>query len=189
MALDLANLAATGQEKLAGDLAPARPQRDPELPAAGETTVPDVTAPENTSGQRYDDGTATPHVGLTGPMDYPLHACLCARTPLGPTNVAAALVDATTVREAKAILAQRSAEHRLEQLHATLSQAEALVARMLDTIGYMAIHIQDRWMVAKLTTEQKELWADACDAWGRRLYADDPEELAKLTPYDRWWRS
>lgn len=76
-------------------------------------------------------------------------------------------------------------------LEASLDYQEALeerVAALQDVIGYVSIHIKERWMVSKLTTEQKELWADAVEAWELRLHADEPEVLAELTPYDRWWR-
>lgn len=55
-----------------------------------------------------------------------------------------------------------------------------------DAVGYAALHINERWVVSKLTTAQKEAWADAVEAFGRRLHADDPE--VEVSPYDRWWR-
>jgi len=68
----------------------------------------------------YDDTATTAHVTLSGPMDYPLHAWLCTQTALGPTNVAAALVHASTVGEARAILQERERDeaHRRMDLAA-----------------------------------------------------------------------
>lgn len=124
----------------------------------------------------YDDDTSTEHIGISGPMDYPLHAWLCQQTTLGPTNVAAVLVESKTIREAKAILGQR--------------EAEDLVVKLQDMIAYAALHVgQERYFVSKLRTFEKELFADAKDAWQMRLYADDPKTQAELTPYDRWWRN
>lgn len=66
---------------------------------------------------------------------------------------------------------------------------EAKIASLQGIIGYTALHINERYVVTQLTTEQKELWADAVEAYEQRLFADDPKTLADLTPYDRWWRN
>lgn len=69
-----------------------------------------------------------------------------------------------------------------------LEDQNALVTRLQDIIGYVALHINERYVVTQLTTEQKELWAHAIEAYELRLHIDDPKTLAELTPYERWWR-
>lgn len=59
----------------------------------------------------YGDDTSTEHIDIMGPMDYSLHAWLCQRTTLGPTNVAYALVASRTIGEAKAFLAKTEKEN------------------------------------------------------------------------------
>lgn len=78
---------------------------------------------------------------------------------------------------------------REQQLYDALGDQNDLVARLQDLIGYVSLHIDARWVLTRLTTDQKELWADAVEAWQARLHADEPDVLAELRPFERWWRS
>jgi hypothetical protein len=51
-----------------------------------------------------------------------------------------------------------------------------------DLLGTISLHIDWRGVTRHMTTEQRELFADAVEAWSKRL---DPEE-----PWGppRWWR-
>lgn len=75
---------------------------------------------------------------------------------------------------------------REQELFEALQDQTARIADLQDMVGYVALHINERWIVTQLTTEQKELWADAVEAWQQRLYEDEPD--IEFTPYDRWWR-
>lgn len=74
-------------------------------------------------------------------------------------------------------------ERRITQ-KALAAQAE-LVRQMQDMIAYVDLHIGE-YPIRKLTTEQRELWADSVDASGARMAKeegwDDPRS------YERWWR-
>lgn len=74
---------------------------------------------------------------------------------------------------------------REQELLEALEAQTQRIAELQNMIGYVALHINERWVVTQLTTQQKELWADAVESWRHRLHADEPEEI---TPYDRWWR-
>jgi hypothetical protein len=55
-----------------------------------------------------------------------------------------------------------------------------------DLLGSISLYVNWRFTTKQLTTEQKELWARAVDAWSQALQAADgyaPELVA-----DRWWR-
>lgn len=52
-------------------------------------------------------------------------------------------------------------------------------------LGTISLHVNWRSITRYMTTEQRELFADAVDAWSRRLNADDPDELDRQP---RWWR-
>ncbi|AXV09835.1 hypothetical protein DVS28_b0065 (plasmid) [Euzebya pacifica] len=59
-----------------------------------------------------------------------------------------------------------------------------------DLIGAVWLHMSsERWVVTQLTTPQKDLWADAVDAWHLRLHHTDSEPGEPPRPYDRWWRN
>jgi hypothetical protein len=53
-----------------------------------------------------------------------------------------------------------------------------------DLLGSIHLCIPWRWVTSQLTTEQKELWADAVEAWSARLNTGTEE----TTTVDRWWR-
>lgn len=57
-------------------------------------------------------------------------------------------------------------------------QAEANLAT--ETLGAIWLYVDWRYVTRQLTTEQKELWADAVDAFG------DPEHVEPKA--ERWWR-
>jgi uncharacterized protein YeaC (DUF1315 family) len=52
-------------------------------------------------------------------------------------------------------------------------------------LGSIWLNIPWHHVTKELTTEQKELFADAVDAWSARLNEDDPHWTAPVT---RWWR-
>lgn len=56
-----------------------------------------------------------------------------------------------------------------------------------DLLGCISLYVSWPFVTKQLTTEQKELFADAHDAWQARLHADDPD-VGELAPADRWWR-
>lgn len=53
-----------------------------------------------------------------------------------------------------------------------------------DLLGVLNLYINWRYVTSNLTTEERELWSDAVDRWGRSLSdgSYEPE------PVDRWWR-
>ena len=53
----------------------------------------------------------------------------------------------------------------------------AQLARYRDLLGSIWLYVNWRHVTTQLTTEQKELWADAVDACGE----------AGDSPVDRWW--
>lgn len=55
-----------------------------------------------------------------------------------------------------------------------------------DLLGSLWLYVPWRFVTMMLATPQKELFADAVDAHGARLNADDPDLNAH--PVDRWWR-
>lgn len=55
-----------------------------------------------------------------------------------------------------------------------------------DVLGCIYLHVDWRTISRYLTTEQKERWADAVEAWSARLNAGSGEE-PMVVP--RWWRS
>lgn len=52
-----------------------------------------------------------------------------------------------------------------------------------DLLGCVWLYIKWQYVTKQLTTEQKELFADAVDAWSLRL--NDGGESTKV---ERWWR-
>lgn len=52
-----------------------------------------------------------------------------------------------------------------------------------DLLGDIHLYIDWHYITRQLTTEQKEIFADAVEAWGQRL---DPSEGHQV---DRWWRN
>ncbi len=58
--------------------------------------------------------------------------------------------------------------------------------RCEDLLGDIYLYLNWRYVTKQLTTDQKELFADAVDAWTARLNADDPDLRADRV--ERWWR-
>lgn len=66
-----------------------------------------------------------------------------------------------------------SAERETEQGQETERE------RFQGLLSYIWLHVNDRFVMGKLTTEQREMWADAIEA------CSDPNEPIV---YERWWR-
>jgi hypothetical protein len=56
-----------------------------------------------------------------------------------------------------------------------------------DLLGSIWLYIPWQYVTKQLTTEQKDLFADAVDAWSMRLNAEDPDLHAESVTR-RWWR-
>jgi hypothetical protein len=54
-----------------------------------------------------------------------------------------------------------------------------------DLLGSIWLYIGWRYVTKQLTTEQKEMFADAVESSSRQLNDDDPSEPLDV---DRWWR-
>jgi len=57
---------------------------------------------------------------------------------------------------------------------------------MRELLGSIWLYVDWRYVTKQLTTEQKELWADAVDADVMASQAADGYEPAPVA--DRWWR-
>lgn len=57
-----------------------------------------------------------------------------------------------------------------------------------DLLGSIWLYIKWEYVTRQLTTPQKELFADAVDAWSARLNEGEPEELRVESGARRWWR-
>lgn len=57
-----------------------------------------------------------------------------------------------------------------------------------DLLGSISLYIPWEYVTKQLTTPQKELFADAVDAWSARLNDGEPEELRVESGARRWWR-
>lgn len=65
-------------------------------------------------------------------------------------------------------------------LSSILTSAPADDAQYRDLLGCIWLYVDWRYVTTQLTVEQKELWADAVDAFG------EPSE--RRWKADRWWR-
>jgi hypothetical protein len=68
---------------------------------------------------------------------------------------------------------------RVQAADAVLPVVEAETAAYQDLLTSIWLYVPWRYVTKQLTTEQKELWADAVEAAG------DPDAPI---PADRWWR-
>jgi hypothetical protein len=95
-----------------------------------------------------------------------------------------ALVDAlgTTERASWEELVEAARSDQVRLADARGEQA-AVVVRYQDLLGVIFLHVKWRWLTKQVETEQKELWADAVDAWSERL--NDEENGMRVA---RWWR-
>jgi hypothetical protein len=50
-----------------------------------------------------------------------------------------------------------------------------------DLLGDISLYVDWRYLTTKMTTEQKNLWADAHDAWAGRMGHEEPSRA------ERWW--
>lgn len=57
----------------------------------------------------------------------------------------------------------------------------ATVRAYEDLLGAISLYVDWRFVTKQLTTEQKNLWADAHDAWSSRMDHDEPSKA------ERWW--
>jgi hypothetical protein len=90
----------------------------------------------------------------------------------------------------------RQYETQYEAAHLTWRDFEGSAREILDAaalplaepyenlLGDIHLYIRWRWVTSQLTKEQKELWADAVEAWSARLNAGTEETKTA----DRWWR-
>jgi hypothetical protein len=54
-----------------------------------------------------------------------------------------------------------------------------------DLLGSISLYLNWRYVTKQLTTPQKEMFADAADAWAERLLAAEDEPAGRV---ERWWR-
>lgn len=71
-------------------------------------------------------------------------------------------------------------------LHATLDgpddePGDPQRAAFEDLLGAVSLYVDWRFITRQLTTEQRNLWADAHDAWAARMGHEQPARA------DRWW--
>ena len=71
-------------------------------------------------------------------------------------------------------------------LIAMLRDAEAERDAMRDLLGSIWLYVRWRYVTKQLTTEQKELCADAVDAKARQRQIEEGEEPRPVA--ERWWR-
>lgn len=68
-----------------------------------------------------------------------------------------------------------------------VNELRAEVELMRGILGELVLYVDWRHCTSQLTTEQKEAWAQAVEAWQGDLHADTPRALATLQPADKWW--
>lgn len=54
--------------------------------------------------------------------------------------------------------------------------------RYQDLLGHIYLHVSWRLLTRQLGTDERELWADAYEAWSERLHPGDGSKA------ERWWR-
>lgn len=68
-----------------------------------------------------------------------------------------------------------------------VAEARAEAVDLRDLLGAIWLYISWRYVTKQLTTEQKEMWADAVEEWQRRINGGvDPAD--DEVSVDRWWR-
>lgn len=82
-------------------------------------------------------------------------------------------------------------EYSLGRIRARLPEPptvppDELRVRFEDLLSSIWLYVPWEHVTKQLTTEQKELWADAIDANRARMNADEPH--INLSPVERWWR-
>lgn len=81
----------------------------------------------------------------------------------------------------------RAAGNAATRNYEAAETARAEAERLRGLLGELWLYVGWRHVTKQLTTDQKELWAAAVEAWQRDLHKDDPRTLAELHPADRWW--
>lgn len=73
------------------------------------------------------------------------------------------------------------------ELKQRLFQGQVEYTKMLqDLFGHFSLYMaDDAFVIIKMTLEERELYADAVDAWSARLNAGEEEEPGR---FPRWWR-
>jgi len=66
-------------------------------------------------------------------------------------------------------------------------RADPATSKLQDLLGSIWLYVSWPYVTKQLTTEQKELWADAVDAWSQAL-AVEGGDLDWRPVADRWWR-
>lgn len=62
-----------------------------------------------------------------------------------------------------------------------VSELRDLIGQYKELLAYIELHIDWRYVTKKCTTEQKNLWADACDEVDEKLHPGDGRKVT------RWW--
>jgi hypothetical protein len=70
--------------------------------------------------------------------------------------------------------------------HQARERAEQQRDELQELLGSIWLYVSWRYVTRQLTTEQKELWADAVDAHTRDGQIEDGEDVHPVA--DRWWR-
>jgi hypothetical protein len=70
--------------------------------------------------------------------------------------------------------------------HQARERAERQRDELQDLLASIWLYAEWRWITRQLTTEQKELWADAVDANAAIGQLEDGEDVHPVA--DRWWR-
>jgi hypothetical protein len=89
-------------------------------------------------------------------------------------------------RRAVHIATERVADAERRAAEAEQRMRDSGVEQFQDLLGSIWLYISWPYVTKQLTTPQKELFADAVEAWSRRLNDGDPDEP---TTVDRWWRA
>lgn len=82
--------------------------------------------------------------------------------------------------------ANRQNESLARRLHLRFQNEQKLSAELggaRDLLGELELYVSWRYITGKLTTEQRELWADAVERWN-----PDPSDTPPPRQVDRWWR-
>lgn len=100
-----------------------------------------------------------------------------------------ALIEAANPDALELIMLREDIERMKEtsQLKQRIFQAQVNETRKLqDLLGHFSLYTaDDAFVIRKMGAEERELYADAVDAWSARLCAGEDEEPGR---FPRWWR-